>query len=60
MRKAMGSFSVADTILSVGELEENRIGSNCGQYIGSFMKGTHGDVPGDSYTYGLRKIQESL
>jgi 23S rRNA (adenine2503-C2)-methyltransferase len=27
-----------DVILSIGELEENRIGSNCGQYITNYLK----------------------
>jgi len=27
-----------DVILSIGELEENKIGSNCGQYISSYKK----------------------
>jgi 23S rRNA (adenine2503-C2)-methyltransferase len=28
-----------EVLLSIGELEENRIGSNCGQYVRSFLEG---------------------
>lgn len=45
-----------DVIISIGELEENRIGSNCGQYIGSYLKDENIVSPGDSYSYGLEKI----
>lgn len=38
-----------DVILSVGELEENRIGSNCGQYIRHFMN--TGIGPDTAYNY---------
>lgn len=40
-----------DVILSIGELEENLIGSNCGQFISYFLK-TRAAVEG-SYTYPL-------
>lgn len=36
-----------DVILSIGELEENRIGSNCGQFIQRAMSSE--DRPGESY-----------
>jgi len=39
-------------ILSIGELEENRIGSNCGQYITSHLRA--GTPAGDSYSYPLQ------
>ena len=45
-----------DVILSIGELEENRIGSNCGQYIGSFIDREKTRLPANSYTYNLKKI----
>lgn len=45
-----------DTLVSIGELEENRIGSNCGQYIGSFMKTENITCPEGAYTYGLEKV----
>ena len=45
-----------DVIVSIGELEENRIGSNCGQYISSFMKSENILCPEGSYTYELEKV----
>ncbi len=45
-----------DVIVSIGELEENRIGSNCGQYIGSFLDRNNIILPADSYTYNIKKI----
>lgn len=44
-----------EVILSIGEWEENAIGSNCGQYITAVREMR--DAPGGSYTYGLTKIQ---
>ncbi len=38
-----------DIILSIGELEENQIGSNCGQYIKYFLDYKNRDI--DSYSY---------
>jgi len=43
-----------EVILSIGELEENLIGSNCGQFIANFLK-TKIKVH-ESYTYPLEKI----
>lgn len=40
-----------EVILSVGEWEENQIGSNCGQYIQSVQR--KGLQPEDSYCYPL-------
>ncbi|MBN2070822.1 MAG: radical SAM protein [Candidatus Krumholzibacteriota bacterium] len=43
-----------EVILSMGELEENQIGSNCGQYIKSYL-----EEPGTfdaGYSYSLREI----
>lgn len=43
-----------DVILSVGEAEENRIGSNCGQYVERLGKGIS---PAEKcYTYNVREI----
>lgn len=40
-------------ILSIGELEENEIGSNCGQYV---QRHLHADQPlGEGYTYQVEK-----
>ncbi|MBN1270783.1 MAG: radical SAM protein [Candidatus Aminicenantes bacterium] len=44
-----------DVILSIGEWEENAIGSNCGQYITAVRRMRN--IPGGSYTYGLTKVQ---
>ena len=41
-------------ILSVGELEENKIGSNCGQYIKTFLHNNINLV--DSYKYKLEYL----
>lgn len=40
------------TILSVGEWEENRIGSNCGQYVQAYLKSCE-ELP-DAYDYNLK------
>ncbi len=45
-----------DVIVSIGELEENRIGSNCGQYIGTYLEKYEIQLPENSYTYNLEKI----
>ncbi|MBN2184829.1 MAG: radical SAM protein [Candidatus Krumholzibacteriota bacterium] len=44
-----------EVILSIGELEENHIGSNCGQYIHSYLEGTGRLDSG--YNYALREIR---
>jgi 23S rRNA (adenine2503-C2)-methyltransferase len=41
-----------EVLLSIGELEENKIGSNCGQYVGSINGAVHKDM----YTYCLRNM----
>lgn len=43
-----------DVILSIGEWEENQIGSNCGQYIHSVQR--KGLQPEDSYCYPLMDL----
>lgn len=43
-----------DVILSIGELEENQIGSNCGQYLKNHEKEKHGLEK--SYNYDLQPI----
>ena len=42
-----------DVIISIGELEENNIGSNCGQHIMNFMN--ENKSMANSYTYELEK-----
>jgi 23S rRNA (adenine2503-C2)-methyltransferase len=41
-----------DVIVSIGELEENRIGSNCGQYVRRFLE--NGQKIKGSYEYRVR------
>jgi len=43
-----------DALLSIGEWEENRIGSNCGQYLFAHRRREEGMI--DGYTYDLRAI----
>lgn len=40
-----------DVIVSIGEQEENRIGSNCGQYLRTWLE--KGSAPEGGYTYPL-------
>ncbi len=44
-------------IVSIGELEENKIGSNCGQYIKSFLDGEF-ELNRDTYQYRVRPAGE--
>ena len=44
-----------DVLLSFGEIEENSIGSNCGQHILNFLK--QQKELGNSYTYKLVKLE---
>ena len=43
-----------DVILSIGELEENRIGSNCGQYVQRHL--TSDGSLGSGYSYQVKEI----
>ena len=43
-----------DVIVSIGALEENYIGSNCGQYLRKHMEAAQPLVSG--YTYPLQEI----
>lgn len=43
-----------ETLISIGEMEENKIGSNCGQYITN--KSSKSITLADSYTYKLENI----
>lgn len=42
-----------DVIVSIGELEENKIGSNCGQYVKSFLDGRY-ELDRETYRYAVR------
>jgi len=44
-----------EVILSVGELEENKIGSNCGMYIQRFLKEKR--KIRDAYNYKITGVQ---
>lgn len=44
-----------NVILSIGELEENSIGSNCGQYLTNFLEKK--ELLENSYTYELQKME---
>jgi 23S rRNA (adenine2503-C2)-methyltransferase len=46
-----------EVLLSIGEWEENQIGSNCGQYITNFLKQDR--VVENGYTFPLEKIDVS-
>lgn len=43
-----------ETLVSIGELEENRIGSNCGQYISSTKESA--ETSEESYTYKINEV----
>lgn len=43
-----------DVIVSIGELEENNIGSNCGQYINNLNKDS--EILRNSYTYEINSL----
>lgn len=43
-----------EVILSIGELAENYIGSNCGQYISHFMR--EKEIVKGGYTYSLKPV----
>ena len=43
-----------DVIVSIGEVEENKIGSNCGQYVLKYLQSQN--AMSDGYTYPVQKI----
>jgi 23S rRNA (adenine2503-C2)-methyltransferase len=43
-----------ETLISIGEVEENKIGSNCGQYITKVIKS--GVTTDESYSYNVNEI----
>lgn len=45
-----------EVIVSIGELEENAIGSNCGQFVRSFLARGAVSRPGESYSYDLETL----
>lgn len=46
------------TLVSIGEAEENKVGSNCGQYVLNYLESKHSVK--DGYTYQVMKLDESL
>ena len=46
------------TIVSIGEAEENRVGSNCGQYVLNYLESKH--TVEDGYTYQVKNLDESV
>ncbi|MBN2346809.1 MAG: radical SAM protein [Candidatus Aminicenantes bacterium] len=45
-----------EVIVSIGELEENAIGSNCGQFVRSYLEGKSDRPKGKSYSYRLETL----
>ena len=45
-----------EVIVSLGEFEENAIGSNCGQFVRSYLAGKGNPRPEESYRYPLEVI----
>ncbi len=47
-----------DVILSIGELEENNIGSNCGQFVTRYLR--QKQAIDNAYTYELESVEFSM
>ena len=45
-----------EVIVSIGEFEENAIGSNCGQFVRSFRERRGDAAPAGSYSYPLEEL----
>ncbi len=45
-----------EVIVSIGEFEENAIGSNCGQFLRSYLDRKEVPFPGESYSYPLEEL----
>jgi 23S rRNA (adenine2503-C2)-methyltransferase len=45
-----------EVIVSIGELEENQIGSNCGQYVQKYMTGQM--IVQEGYTYPVQRFEK--
>jgi 23S rRNA (adenine2503-C2)-methyltransferase len=46
-----------EVIVSIGDLEENAIGSNCGQFVRSFLAGRGVAAAGESYSYPVEEVR---
>lgn len=49
-----------EVIVSIGESEENKIGSNCGQYVRTFLSKSAEKKWTDSYLYPLQFLSDSF
>lgn len=47
-----------EVIVSIGEVEENQIGSNCGQYVLNYLE--NGVAVKEGYTYQVEQVPEPL
>ncbi len=46
------------TMVSIGEAEENKVGSNCGQYVLNYLESKQ--TLEDGYTYQVEKLEEPM
>lgn len=46
-----------ETLVSIGEAEENKVGSNCGQYVLNYLESKR--VLEDGYTYEVERLEEA-
>jgi len=49
-----------EVIVSLGEFEENAIGSNCGQFVRSFLERKGDAAPQESYSYPLEELSADV
>lgn len=56
--KLVSSLEMAgyEVIVSIGDLAENKIGSNCGQYVKRYLDKNQARLPQDAYCYANKKI----
>ncbi len=47
-----------EVLVSIGEFEENAIGSNCGQFLRSYLDRKDDPAPQESYSYPLAELPE--
>jgi 23S rRNA (adenine2503-C2)-methyltransferase len=46
------------TLVSIGEAEENKVGSNCGQYVLNYLESKHSVEGG--YTYQVKNLEKAV
>ena len=49
-----------EVLVSLGEFEENAIGSNCGQFVRSFLNSKKESRPDQSYSYPLEELSSGI